>query len=100
LGDEQVVRIRDRGRKGWVPAFRDATLFKVAYAFGLRRNDPDAGRGGRWADLEADRRQVRRGAQTFPVTVAALVRSWFRKGLESATEWMASASIEDEPVSR
>jgi site-specific recombinase XerD len=37
--DEQVVRIRNRGRKGWAPAFRDATLFKVAYAFGLRRNE-------------------------------------------------------------
>src|SRR5919109_4497964 len=37
--DEQVVRIRDRGRKGWAPAFRDATLFKVAYSFGLRRNE-------------------------------------------------------------
>lgn len=44
--DEQVVRIRDRGRKGWAPAFRDATLFKVAYAFGLPpQRDPDAGRG-------------------------------------------------------
>jgi integrase/recombinase XerC len=25
--------------EGWLPAFRDATLFKVAYAFGLRRNE-------------------------------------------------------------
>lgn len=37
--DQQVSRIRGRGRKGWLPAFRDATLFKVAYAFGLRRNE-------------------------------------------------------------
>lgn len=37
--DQQVTRIRGRGRKGWLPAFRDATLFKVAYAFGLRRNE-------------------------------------------------------------
>jgi hypothetical protein len=27
------------GRKGWLPAFRDATLFKVAYGYGLRRNE-------------------------------------------------------------
>ena len=27
------------GRKGWLPAFRDATLFKTAYAYGLRRNE-------------------------------------------------------------
>jgi site-specific recombinase XerD len=37
--DEQVARIRGAGRKGWLPAFRDATLFKVAYAYGLRRNE-------------------------------------------------------------
>ncbi len=37
--DEQVLRARDRGRKGWLPAFRDATLFKVAYSYGLRRNE-------------------------------------------------------------
>jgi integrase/recombinase XerC len=37
--DEQVTRIRGQGRKGWLPAFRDATLFKTAYAFGLRRNE-------------------------------------------------------------
>lgn len=37
--DEQVTRIRAAGRKGWLPAFRDATLFKVAYGYGLRRNE-------------------------------------------------------------
>ncbi len=30
----QVEAIRLAGRKGWWPAFRDATLFKVAYGFG------------------------------------------------------------------
>jgi integrase len=39
--DDQVgkVRGRGRGRKGWLPAFRDTMLFKTAYAFGLRRNE-------------------------------------------------------------
>jgi integrase/recombinase XerC len=37
--DDQVSRVRGRGRKGWLPAFRDTTLFKVAYSFGLRRNE-------------------------------------------------------------
>lgn len=37
--DEQVDRVRGRGRKGWLPAFRDAMLFKTAYAFVLRRNE-------------------------------------------------------------
>lgn len=38
-GDDEVARIRAFGRKGWLPAFRDATLLKCAYAFGLRRNE-------------------------------------------------------------
>lgn len=37
--DEQVGIKRSAGRKGWLPAFRDATLLKVAYGFGLRRNE-------------------------------------------------------------
>ena len=31
--------MRDGGRKGWLAAFRDATLFKVTYAWGLRRRE-------------------------------------------------------------
>lgn len=31
--------MRVAGRKGWLPAFRDAALFKVVYSFGLRRNE-------------------------------------------------------------
>ena len=37
--DGEVARIRAAGRKGWLPAFRDATLFKIAYGYGLRRNE-------------------------------------------------------------
>lgn len=37
--DAEVERIRSRGRKGWLPALRDAVLFKTAYAWGLRRNE-------------------------------------------------------------
>lgn len=37
--DDEVARIRASGRKGWLPAFRDATAFKTAYAYGLRRNE-------------------------------------------------------------
>jgi len=37
--DEQVARKRALGRKGWVSAFRDATILKVAYSYGLRRNE-------------------------------------------------------------
>lgn len=37
--DEAVVLAQSRGRKGAFSAFRDATLFKVAYAWGLRRRE-------------------------------------------------------------
>ncbi|MEU4119047.1 site-specific integrase [Kitasatospora sp. NPDC028055] len=37
--DDQVLRVRGKGRKGWLPAFRDAVLFKTAYGYGLRRNE-------------------------------------------------------------
>ena len=55
--DAQVDRVRGRGRKGWLPAFRDAMLFKTAYAFGLRRNETrmldvaDFGRNPRGAEF-------------------------------------------------
>ena len=37
--DARVDEVRSRGRKGWLAAFRDATLLKVAYAWGLRRRE-------------------------------------------------------------
>jgi site-specific recombinase XerD len=37
--DDQVTHVREDGRKGWMAAFRDATLLKTAYAYGLRRNE-------------------------------------------------------------
>jgi len=37
--DERVEDVRRRGHKGYLPAFRDATMLKVAYAFGLRRRE-------------------------------------------------------------
>jgi integrase/recombinase XerC len=37
--DERAVSVRIKGTKGWAPAFRDAVMLKVAYAWGLRRNE-------------------------------------------------------------
>jgi integrase/recombinase XerC len=39
VADEAVVGISRSGRKGWLAAFRDATLFKVIYGWGLRRRE-------------------------------------------------------------
>jgi site-specific recombinase XerD len=37
--DDEVVRLRRTGSKGWLPALRDAAAFKTAYAYGLRRRE-------------------------------------------------------------
>lgn len=37
--DEKVARARRLGRKGWLAAFRDSTIFKVMYGWGLRRTE-------------------------------------------------------------
>jgi len=37
--DDDVESIRVGAKKGWAPAFRDATMLKVAYAWGLRRRE-------------------------------------------------------------
>ncbi len=37
--DARVEAIARLARKGWAPAVRDATMLKVAYAFGLRRRE-------------------------------------------------------------
>lgn len=34
--DDRAQRLADSGRKGWLTAFRDATLLKVTYGWGLR----------------------------------------------------------------
>ncbi len=39
VADDKVTEIARSGRKGWLAAFRDATLIKVAYAWGLRRRE-------------------------------------------------------------
>ncbi|WP_434181418.1 tyrosine-type recombinase/integrase (plasmid) [Clavibacter michiganensis] len=35
--DEQAVALQRTGKKGWQAALRDAAMFKICYAFGLRR---------------------------------------------------------------
>lgn len=37
--DERAEAVRRKGTKGFAPAWRDATMLKVAYAFGLRRHE-------------------------------------------------------------
>lgn len=37
--DERVEQLTRAGKKGWLTAFRDSTLFKVIYGWGLRRRE-------------------------------------------------------------
>ena len=37
--DDQVALIAASARKGWLPAYRDAVMFKIAYSYGLRFNE-------------------------------------------------------------
>lgn len=39
VADERVERAAASGRKGWLATFRDASLFKVVYGWGLRRRE-------------------------------------------------------------
>ena len=39
VADDLVARAAGSGRKGWLASFRDATLFKVVYGWGLRRRE-------------------------------------------------------------
>lgn len=97
--DEEVARIRERGRKGWLPAFRDAVLFKVAYGWGLRRNEvrhlqsvdfarnphaPEFGRYGmvhvRYGKANRGSAPKRRSVLTVMGWSAEIVEQWVREG--------------------
>lgn len=54
--DQRVGQVRARGRKGWLATFRDATLFKTIYAWGLRRREAAKRRSSR---LSTGRRMPR-----------------------------------------
>ena len=98
--DEEVSRIRNLGRKGWLPAFRDAVLFKVAYGWGLRRNEvrhlqtvdfsrnPHAREFGQFGQLQvrygkahAGSAPKRRSVLTVRAWSAEIVEHWVRHGL-------------------
>ena len=85
FADERVVVVRRRGRKGWLAAFRDATLFKVTYAWGLRRREaamldvadftanPAAPELGRFGSLAVRYGKAMRGSPPRRRTVATVM---------------------------
>jgi integrase/recombinase XerC len=95
--DEQTVRARRLGRKGWLAAFRDATLFKALYAWGLRRQEgarlevidfganPAAPELGNFGMLSVRYGKAARGSPPRRRNVCT-VMAWAAEALE---EWVA-----------
>lgn len=96
--DAEVARKRALGRKGWLSAFRDATIFKVAYGFGTRRNEtrmldvadfarnpdgPEFGEFGvcyvRYGKAQRGSPPKRRGVLTVHPWAAEVLAQWFEE---------------------
>ncbi len=95
--DAGVTRTAKSGRKGWLAAFRDATLFKVAYGWGLRRREASkldtvdwsanaaAPEFGRYGALSVRFGKAMRGSPPRRRTVLTTM-GW---AAEAVAEWMA-----------
>jgi integrase/recombinase XerC len=91
--DERVARARSRGRKGGLAAWRDSVLFKVTYAWGLRRREatmldttdfsanPAAPELGRFGMLAVRYGKAMRGSEPRRRNVAT-VMPWAVEALE------------------
>lgn len=110
--DDQVARVRVRGRKGWLSVFRDATLFKVAYAFGLRRTEvamldvvdfganPYAAEFGDFGVCRVRFGKARKGSPPKPRSVLTMwpwtvevLAEWVQQGRPLMAEAGASAAL-------
>jgi site-specific recombinase XerD len=95
--DEMVAEIARSGRKGWLAAFRDATLFKVIYGWGLRRREaamldvadfsanPAAPELGRLGVCQVRYGKAQKGSPPKRRTVAS-VMGWAVEALEQYVE--------------
>jgi len=108
--DVQVERAAGSGRKGTLAAYRDATLFKVLYAFGLRRTEcskldtvdfgtnPAAPEFGRYGMLAVRYGKAKRGQPPRRRSVAA-VMAW---SVEAVADYVENVrprfGMEDHPA--
>ncbi len=108
--DDLVDRARSSGRKGWQTLFRDATLFKIIYAFGVRRREaamldlhdftrnPQGPEFGRFGVCNVRWGKAMRGSQPRRRAVLA-VFDWTRPVIEEyVTEVRPRFDIADESV--
>ena len=103
--DTEVGRIRDVGRKGALPAWRDAVVFKTAYAWGMRRNEvrhlqsvdfstnphaPEFGRYGvlqvRYGKAQRGSAHKRRSVLTVFDWAVEVIDQWRQEGLGHLAE--------------
>lgn len=94
--DERVEHAGRSGRKGWLAAFRDATLFKVIYGWGLRRREavmldladwsanPNAAEFGRFGVLSVRYGKATKGGTPRRRSVLSTM-GW---AVEAVTEWV------------
>ena len=94
--DEQVERAANSGRKGALAAYRDATLFKVMYGWGLRRTEtskldladwgrnPSAPEFGRYGMLNVRYGKAKKGQPPRRRNVAS-VMGW---AVEAVTDYV------------
>lgn len=94
--DDEADRVARRGRKGWDAAFRDSTVMKTAYLFGLRVNEvrhlqtvdfgrnPHAGEFGGFGHLNVRFGKASRGSAHKQRDVLAV----FRWGTGILQEWV------------
>ena len=94
--DARVGAVHANGRKGWLAAYRDAVLFKVTYAWGLRRREATmletvdwsgnaaADEFGRYGALAVRYGKAMRGGPPRRRTVLSTMR-W---ATEAVAEWI------------
>jgi site-specific recombinase XerD len=105
--DDRVAQIRERGRKGSLPALRDAALLKTVYAFGLRRREasmldvadwrrnPRAGDYGRFGAVQVRYGKAVKGAPPRRRTVLTVPEmDWI---VEVLQHWVGEVRAQFDP---
>jgi site-specific recombinase XerD len=95
--DDRVALVAASARKGWLPAYRDATMFKVAYSYGLRFNElrhlqtvdfsrnAHAGEFGRYGVVQVRYGKAKKGSPPKRRGVLTV----FKWTAEVITDWLA-----------
>ena len=107
--DAQVSRLLEEHRKGALPAFRDATLLKVTYAWGLRASEAvgldvtdfyrnaKAPQFGEFGVLEVRHGKASRGGPTKRRAVATLFE-WAVEALRDYLEQVRPLMVQDDSM--